>query len=127
MLSPVLSLKPQNTTTSILFSKNTTGSKYLNESNTNQYHSPITNFNLSPSYMYFRQLFTIQLSRSTRISSTITLLHPSVTSSLKFANSSIAIAVPPLRNRLPPALRQISDPSYELTSCYLSTALSLQT
>src|SRR6218665_1744061 len=47
MLSPVLSLKPQNTTTSILFSKNTTGSKYLNESNTNQYHSPITNFNLS--------------------------------------------------------------------------------
>src|SRR6218665_1213364 len=33
MISPVLSLKPQNTTTSLLFSKNSTGSRYLNESN----------------------------------------------------------------------------------------------
>ena len=38
----------------------------------------------------------------------ITLSRPSVTSSLKFASRSIAIAVPP-------ALRQISNPSYELT------------
>src|SRR6218665_209371 len=40
---------------------------------------------------------------------------PSVTSSLKFADCSIAIAVPPLWNELLPALRQISDPSHELT------------
>src|SRR6218665_2139860 len=40
---------------------------------------------------------------------------PSVTSSLKFSNRSIAVAVPPLWNKLPPALRHISDPSYELT------------
>ena len=38
MLSPV-SLKPENTTTSLLFSK------YLNELNTKQYHSPLTHFN----------------------------------------------------------------------------------
>ena len=33
MLSPVLSLKPQNTTTSFLLSRNSTGSKFLNELN----------------------------------------------------------------------------------------------
>ena len=49
---------------------------------------------------------TIQPSRSTRSSSAQTLLHPSVTSSLKFADRSIAIAVPPLWNKLPPASRQ---------------------
>jgi hypothetical protein len=64
---------------------------------------------------YLRQLFSVQPLRSTRSSSTLTLLRPSVTSSLKFANRSIAIAVPPLWNKLPPVLRQISDPSYELT------------
>src|SRR6218665_457950 len=102
MLSSVLSLKPQNTTTSLLFSKNSTGSKYLNEVNTKQYHSPITHFN--------------PLSCSTRSTSALALLRPSVTSSLKFADRSIlAIAVPPLWNRLPPALRKLSDPSYELT------------
>src|SRR6218665_3831592 len=60
---------------------------------------------------YLRQLFTIQPPRS---SSTLTLLRPSVTSSLKFSNRSI-VAVPPLWNKLPPALRQISGPTYELT------------
>src|SRR6218665_3997139 len=35
---------------------------------------------------YLRQLFTIQPPRSTRSSSTLTLLRPSVTSSLKFSN-----------------------------------------
>src|SRR6218665_1210988 len=45
---------------------------------------------------YLRQLFTIQPPRSTRSSSTLTLLRPSVTSSLKFSNRSIAVAVPPL-------------------------------
>src|SRR6218665_3553831 len=64
---------------------------------------------------YLRQLLTLQPPRSTRSSSTLTLLRPSVTSSLKFSNRSIAVAVPPLWNKLPPALRQISDPSYELT------------
>src|SRR6218665_2631221 len=68
-----------------------------------------------PSYLHVLQLFTIQPPRSTRSSSTLTLLRPFVTSSLKFSNRSIAVAVPPLWNKLPPALRQISDPSYELT------------
>ena len=64
---------------------------------------------------YLRQLFTIQPPRSTRSSSALTLLRPSITSSLKFSNRSIAIAVPPIWNELPPELRQISDPSYNLT------------
>src|SRR6218665_631626 len=42
---------------------------------------------------YLRQLFAIQPPRSTRSSSTLTLLRPSVTSSLKFSNRSIAVAV----------------------------------
>src|SRR6218665_3001939 len=62
--------------------------------------------------LYLRQLFTIQPPRS---SSTLTLLRPSVPSSPKFSNRSIAVAVPPLWNKLPQALRQISDSSYELT------------
>src|SRR6218665_271626 len=62
---------------------------------------------------YFRQLFTIQPPRSTRSSSTLTLLCHSVTSSLKFSTRSIA--VPPPWNKLPPVLRQISHPSYQLT------------
>src|SRR6218665_1218517 len=68
-----------------------------------------------PSYLHVRQLFIIHPPRSTRSSSTLTLLRLSVTSSLKFSNRSIAVAVPPLWNKLPPALRQISDPTYELT------------
>src|SRR6218665_411008 len=40
---------------------------------------------------YIRQRFMIQQPRSTRSSSTLTLLRPSVTSSLKFFNHSIAI------------------------------------
>src|SRR6218665_673590 len=64
-----------------------------------------------PSYLC--QLFKIQPPRSTHFSSTLTLLRPSVTSSLKFSNPNIAIAVPPLWNKLPPVLRQISPPSYE--------------
>src|SRR6218665_4109075 len=66
-------------------------------------------YNTLQSYQpsYLRQLFTIQPPRSTRSSSTLTLLRPSVTSSLKFSNRSIAVAVPPLWNKLPPALRQM--------------------
>src|SRR6218665_1827810 len=105
MLSSVLSLKPQNTTTSPLFSKNSTGSKYLNESNTKQYHSPIAHFNLlSPP-------ISVSCSRSNPLVQRVPLqpiLRPSVTSSLKFADHSIAIAVPPLWNKLPPALRKLS-------------------
>src|SRR6218665_2622025 len=59
------------------------------------------------------QLFTIQPPRSTRSSSTLTLLRPSVTSSLKFSNCSITIAVPPLWNKLHSALQQISESTYE--------------
>ena len=47
-----------------------------------------------------------------QMGSQCSLFRPSVTSSLKFADRSIAIAVPPLWNKLPPALRQLSDPSY---------------
>jgi len=64
---------------------------------------------------YLRQLFAIQSSRSTHSSSALTLFRHSITSSLKFALSSIAIAGPPLWSKLPPALQQISDPFYELT------------
>src|SRR6218665_2455177 len=64
---------------------------------------------------YLRHLFTIQPDRSTRSSSALTLLRPSVTSTLKFSDRCIAIAVLPLWNKLPPALRQPSDPSFELT------------
>src|SRR6218665_3600272 len=115
MLSPELLLKPQNTTTSLLFSKISNGSTYLNESNTKQLSSLTYNTLQFSQPSYIRQLFTIKPSRSTRSSSALTLLRPSVTSPLKFADRSIAIAVPPLWNKLPPALKKLSDPSYEIT------------
>src|SRR6218665_543071 len=64
---------------------------------------------------YLRQLFTIQPPRSTCSSSDLTLLRSSVTSSLKFADRSISKTAPPLWNKFPPALRKLSDPSYEFT------------
>src|SRR6218665_512599 len=68
---------------------------------------------------YLRQLFTIhriQPPRSTRSSSTLTLLRPSVTSALKFSNRSIySRSCPASLEQTPPALRQISESSYELT------------
>src|SRR6218665_1036657 len=100
-------LKPQNTTTSLLFSKNSTGSKYLNKWNIKSYHSHITHFNPPNPHTYIscsrsNHLLThTYVSCSTQSSSTLTLLRPSVTSSLKFSNHSIAIAVPPLWNKLP--------------------------
>src|SRR6218665_2760168 len=113
MFSPVLLLKPQNIITSLLFSRNSTGSKYLNEYNINSYHSHITRFNPPNPQTY------VSCSRSNHLVQPVphplTLLRPSVTSSLKFSNRSIAVALPPLRNKLPPALRQISESSYELT------------
>src|SRR6218665_135262 len=68
---------------------------------------------------YLRQLFTIQPLRSTRSSSTLTLLRPSVTSSIKFSNCSIAIAFPLFGKKLPLVKPQISDPSYERTHTFL--------
>src|SRR6218665_1622748 len=44
MLSHVLLLKPQNTTT-LLFSKHSTGSKYLSKLNAKSYHSHTSHFN----------------------------------------------------------------------------------
>src|SRR6218665_574732 len=38
-----------------------------------------------------------------------------VTFSLKFSDCSITVVVPPLWNKLPPVLRQLSDPSCEFT------------
>ena len=69
----------------------------------------------SSHHSYLHQLFTIQPSRSKRSSSALTLLNPSVTSPLKFADCSITMAVQPLWSKLLPALRQQSNPSYELT------------
>ena len=115
MLSPVLLLKPQNTTTSLdpVLKK----LHWLKIPERIEYKVISLTYNTlqssQPSYLL--QLFTIQPPRSTRSSSTLTLLRPSVTSSLKFSNRSIAVAVPPLWNKLPPALRQMPDPSYELT------------
>ena len=90
MLSPVLLLKPQNATTSLLFSKIFTGSKIPERI---EYKGISLTYNALQSSQpsYLRQLFTIQPPRSTLSSSTLTLLRPSVTSSLKFSNRSIAV------------------------------------
>src|SRR6218665_3409333 len=114
MLSPVLLLKPQNTTTSLLFSKNSTGSKYLNEYNTKSYHSHATHFNPPNPHTY------VSCSPSNHLVQPdphplyhyFALLLPSHSN---FPISSLALVLPPLWNKLPPALRQMSDPSYELT------------
>src|SRR6218665_368344 len=69
---------------------------------------------------YLRQLFTIQPPRSTRSSTTLTLSTPPfcylVTEIFQSLHSH---ALPPLWNKLPPALRQISESSYELTQTSL--------
>src|SRR6218665_135500 len=109
MLSPVLLLKPQNITPVLK------KLHWLKIPERIEYKviSLTDNTLQSSQRSYLRQWFTIQPPRPTRSSSTLTLLRPSVTSSLKFSNRSIA--VPPLWNKLPPALPQISDPSYKLT------------
>src|SRR6218665_1932257 len=127
MLSPVLSLTPQNTITSPLFSKYLHWLKipeqieYKAISNT---QSLTYNTHQSSQPSYLRQLFTIQPSRSTRSSSALTVIRPYVTSSLKFADRSIAIAIAPFWNKLPLTLRKLSDPSYGLTK---SSFLALST
>src|SRR6218665_855493 len=57
-----------------------------------------------------RELFTIQPTRSTRSSSSVTLSQPPVTSHLMFSNRAISITAPRLWNDLPPELRTIFSP-----------------
>ena len=54
---------------------------------------------------YLKNLISIQPPRSTRSSSLITLLQPSVHSSLKITNRSFSHAAPRLWNNLPPSFR----------------------
>src|SRR6218665_2569268 len=75
---------------------------------TKSYHSHITRFNPSNPHTY------VSCSRSNHLVQPVPPpLRPSVTSSLKFSNRSISVADQSLWNKLPPALRQMSDPSYE--------------
>src|SRR6218665_138252 len=79
MLSPVLLLKPQNTTTSLdpVLKK----LHWLKIPERIEYKVISLTYNTLQSSQpsYLRQLFTIQPPRSTRSSSTLTLLRPSVT------------------------------------------------
>ena len=59
----------------------------------------------SSSPHYLRDIIAIQPSRSTRLSSLVTLLHPQAQSSLKITNRSFRYAAPHLWNKLPPSLR----------------------
>src|SRR6218665_3573885 len=98
MLSPVLLLKPQNHITPVLKKLH-----WLKIPERIEYKVISLTYNTLQSSQpsYLRHLFTIQPPRSTRSSSTLTLLRLSVTSSLKFSNRSIAVAVQPLWNKLP--------------------------
>src|SRR6218665_3357176 len=113
LLLPVLSLKPQNTITYVtpVLKK----LQWLIIPAQIEYKAISLTYNTlqSSKPSYLRQLFTSQPSHSAHSSPVLTLLCPSVISSLAFANRSIAIAAPPLGNTLPPVLRQISRPSYE--------------
>ena len=59
---------------------------------------------------YFRELFTIQPTRSTRSSSCLTLSRPPVTSHLTFSKRAISVTAKRLWNDLPPELRAFSLP-----------------
>ena len=54
---------------------------------------------------YLHDLITVQPSRSTRSSALVTLLQPSVDSSLKITDRSFRYTAPHLWNRLPPTVR----------------------
>ena len=58
----------------------------------------------SSSPRYLRDLITVQSSQSTRSSALVTLLQPSVDSSLKITHRSFRYAAPHLWNKLPPTL-----------------------
>src|SRR6218665_288481 len=89
-LSPVLLLKPQNHHHITPVLKKLHWLK-IPERIKNKVISLVYNTLQSSQHSYLRQLFTIQPLRSTRSSSTLTLLRSSVTSSLKFSNRSIAV------------------------------------
>src|SRR6218665_48753 len=72
--------------------------------------SPTYNYLRSSQPTYLRELFTIQPTRSTRLSSCLTLSRPPVTSHLMFSNRAISITAPRLWNDLPPELRTFSLP-----------------
>src|SRR6218665_4126368 len=118
MLSPVLSLKPQNTTTSLLFSKNFTGSKYLKESNTKQYHSHITHFNPpSPPISVSGSRSNLLVQRVPlpleHSSALLSPRHSNLLTALYYSHSCLASL-----EQTPasiPTSRQLFDPSYELT------------
>jgi len=80
---------------------------------------------------YLRQLFTIQPSHSMRSFSALTVLHPSVTSSLKFSRSIHNHSCPTSLEQTPTSIATNIWPilrnHQNLTSCYISTALSFQT
>src|SRR6218665_982161 len=109
MLSPVLSINPKTLPHHYCSKKNSNGSK---SNTTKQYHKPIIHLSAlrstpavhDPTFSFIPFFYR-----------PLTLLLPSVTSLQKFAESSIAIAVLSVWNKLPPTLRQLSDPSYELT------------
>ena len=77
----------------------------------------------SSSPRYLRDLITVQPSQSTRSSTLVTLLQPSVNSSLKITNRSFHYVTPHVWNKLPPALRvpyqfdPLSSPSSFSSSC----------
>src|SRR6218665_2322589 len=74
------------------------------------YHqSPVPNLQFPPVFPA-HILFTIQPTRSTRSSSSLTLSRPPVTSHFMFSNRAISITGPCLWNDLPPELRTISSP-----------------
>ena len=141
MLSPVLFLikTPKHhvplCTTSLLFSKNSTGSKYLSEYNKKSYHSHITHFNPPTLILTSVVHHPTALFNPILIHSNTRLLRPSVTSSLNFSNRSIihsAIAVPRLsgKNSRQHCDKYLTHPiraHSNLSPCHLSTTLSLQT
>ena len=114
MLSPVLLLKPQNTTTSLLFSK----APLAQNTRTNRIQSHITHIQHT-SILPTLILTSVVLHPTTSFNPI--LIHSNTTPPFChlltqiFQSLHIAVAVPPLWNKLPPALRQISDPPYELT------------
>ena len=77
----------------------------------------------SSSPRYLRDLIKLQPFRSTRSSTLVTLLQPSVHSSLKITNRSFRHAAPHLWNNLPPTLRAPSHSSSSPSSSSFSSSL----
>ena len=85
----------------------------------------LTNEHITEHFQRDHPLITIQLNNneergffyklSKNIGMTFLTAILTILQTCRIVNRSIAIAVPPLCNKLPPVQRQISDPSYELT------------